>query len=248
MRPRAAIARRGPDIRRGAPVERILAKTTVLIADDLKLFLEIEKSYLMRGGFEVITAASGEEAVTAAAQHRPRLILLDLEMPKMDGAAACTAMRQNPALAVTPIIIMSARGDEATRRRCLEAGCTEFVVKPENPEELMGIVARILSVKQRGADRITVVFDVAGRQGDRQTLGHAHNLSVTGLLLETAEDLAVGATLSLEFYLPRTRAQIRVTGEVTRAAPSPGGGRSYGVRFTDLSQADQEQILEYASS
>jgi CheY-like chemotaxis protein len=223
-------------------------KVTVLIADDLRFFLEVERSYLQRGGFDVLTAASGAEAVALATAHRPHLILLDLEMPETDGAAACAAMRRVPDLAGTPIIIMSARGDAGTRERCLQAGCTEFVVKPEKPDELLGLVARVLAVKKRGSERVTVVFDVNGREGSQQLVGRAHDLSVTGLLLETPAPLAVGAVLNLEFYLPRTRAQIRVTGEVARVAAGPGGTHRAGIRFTDLSQADQEQILDFASS
>jgi CheY-like chemotaxis protein len=223
-------------------------KVTVLIADDLKFFLEVEKSYLQRGGFEVLTASGGQEAVTLATARRPQLILLDLEMPEMDGAAACAAMRQAPALAQTPIIIMSARGDAATRDRCLRAGCTEFVVKPEKPDELLGLVARVLAVRKRGAERITVVFDVNGQAGSRQVIGRAHDLSVTGMLLETPAPLPAGAVLTLDFYLPRTRAQIRVTGEVTRTTAVAGGTHQAGIRFTDLSQADQEQILDFVSS
>src|SRR5439155_21084139 len=62
--------------RRAAPREERLAKVTVLIADDLKFFLEIEKSYLRRGGFEVLTATSGEEAVEVARRRQPHLVLL----------------------------------------------------------------------------------------------------------------------------------------------------------------------------
>lgn len=223
-------------------------KITVLIADDLKFFLETEKTCLQRGGFDVMTAAGGEEAVAKATAHPPHLVLLDLEMPIMDGAAACEAMRRVPALAGTPIIIMSARGDAKTRERCLKAGCMEFVIKPEKPDELLGLVARILSVKKRGAERITVVFDVGGQGGDQQLIGQARDLSVGGMLLETPAPLPVGTTLKLEFFLPRTRAQIKVTAEVIRATVSPDGAHQAGLRFTGLSQVDQEQILDSVSS
>lgn len=223
-------------------------KTTVLIADDLKFFIETEKSYLQRGGFEVMTAMSGEEAVAVASARRPSLVLLDLEMPKMDGAAACAAMRQVPALASTTIIIMSARGDAQTRERCLKAGCTEFVIKPEKPEDLLGVVARVLAVRMRDAERITVVFDIVGGKASAQVIGRACNLSVTGLLLESSSPLPTGTRLRLEFYLPRTKSQIKVGAEVVRTAVAPDGAHQAGVRFTDLSQADQEQILDYSSS
>lgn len=225
-----------------------MAKVTVLIADDLKFFLEVESSYLKRGGFDVIAAESGDRAVALASSRRPNLILLDLEMPGTDGVAACAAMRRDPLLATTPIIIMSARGDETTRQRCVKAGCTEFVLKPEKPDDLLGLVARILKVRQREADRLTVVFDVTGSHGARQVVGRAKDLSATGLKLETPASILVGSILLLEFFLPKTRYEVKVKGEVVRSEPSPQGGHSAGVRFIDPSQADQEAILEYVSA
>jgi len=225
-----------------------LAKVTVLIADDLKFFLEIEKSYLQRGGFEVLTATSGEEAVDIAQKRQPNLVLLDLEMTKMDGVAACAAMRKVAVLQVTPIIIMSATGTPQNRERCLKAGCTEFVIKPEKPDELLGIVARILSIKKREAKRITVVFNVTGTHASRQVIGQAKDLGEKGLLLETSTAISVGSVLELEFYLPGTRSQVKAKAKVVRAGKTSEGAPQAGVEFIDLSQADQEAILDYVTS
>jgi CheY-like chemotaxis protein len=225
-----------------------VGKVTVLIADDLKFFLEVESTFLRRGGFEVISAESGDQAVQLASAHRPSLILLDLEMPKMDGAAACATMRRDPLLASTPIIIMSATGTPENRERCMKAGCTEFVIKPQKPEELLGIVARILKVRHRESDRITVLFNITGSHGGRQVIGRAGNLSSGGLLLETPSPIAIGSVLELEFFLPKIRHAVKVKAEVVRSDPAPEGGHRAGLRFTNLSQADQEQILDFLSS
>ena len=225
-----------------------MAKVTVLIADDLKLFLEVEKSYLQRGGFAVLTATTGEEALEVAEKRQPNLVLLDLEMPKMDGAAACAAMRRIPALAATPIIIMSATGTPQNRDRCLKAGCTEFVAKPQKADELLGIVARILSVRQREAKRITVVFNVTGKDGSRQVVGQGRDLSEKGLLLVAPSAITVGAVLQLEFFLPGTRSQIKVQGKVVRSVKDADAAHEAGVQFTDLSQDDRALILDYVAS
>ncbi len=225
-----------------------MAKVTVLIADDLKLFLEIEKSYLQRGGFDVLTAMSGEEAVGLALKRQPNLILLDLEMPTMDGAGACAEMRRHPALAATPIIIMSATGTPENRERCLKAGCTEFVAKPQKADELLGIVARILSMRKREAKRITVVFNVTGKDATRQVIGQAKDLSETGLLMVTTAPITVGAVLQIEFFLPGTRSQIKAKGKVVRASQAADGSHDAGVQFTDLSPDDRALILDYVTS
>jgi CheY-like chemotaxis protein len=229
-------------------MEDRLPQVTVLIADDLKFFLEIEKSYLVRAGFEVIAVESGEKAVELAVQQQPQLIMLDLEMPGMDGATACAEIRKDAAMAATPIIIMSASGSQKVRARCLKAGCTEFVIKPENPEDLLGIVARVLTVKQRGAERITVVFNVTGSAGEHEVVGRARNLSATGLLLETSTPLKVGASLELKFFLPKTKSSLDLKGEVMRVLKGADETLEIGIRFVDLSQSDQEQLQEYVSS
>ena len=225
-----------------------MAKVTVLIADDLKLFLEVEKSYLQRGGFEVLTATSGEEAVSLALQRQPNLILLDLEMPRMDGATACAEMRKNQALQATPIIIMSATGGLQNHDRCMKAGCTEFVTKPQKPDELLGMVARILALKKRESERITVVFNVTGKDATRQVIGQAKDLSESGLLMATHVPINVGAVLQIEFFLPHTRSQIKVTGKVVRQVKASDGTHQVAIQFTDLSPDDRALILDYAPS
>src|SRR5690242_11036456 len=133
-----------------------MSATTALIADDLKVFLVIAKSFLVRRGFDVLTAENGTKALELARARHPRLILLDLIMPGMDGAEACAAMRRDPTLAFTPILIMSATGNEEIRDRCHKAGCTNFLVKPPNPTELLTIIAHILSVRERKPAHMTV--------------------------------------------------------------------------------------------
>ena len=222
--------------------------TTVLIADDLKTFLRIEKTFLTRAGFEVIAAENGKRAVELALDRHPRLILLDLEMPEMDGAAACAAMRREPSLAFTPILIMSATGGPEVRDRCLKAGCTEFVVKPEKPEALLELVARMLLERQRKVARMTVLYNEAGAAGGRQVVGMASNLSGTGLFLSTGRPVRAGLVLQLEFLIPKSNHTVTVKGKVTRVTQNTEGTYEAGVHFIDLSQSDQRQILDYISS
>lgn len=220
----------------------------VLIADDSNLFLEMQKAFLVRAGFEVLTAESGGRAIEAAGRRHPHLILIDFNMPDQDGAAACAAMRRDPNLAQTPIIVMSATASEEIRERCLQAGSTEFVSKPEKPDELLGLVARILATRRRKATRITVVYSVAGSPGGRQTIGRATDLSGTGLLLVGQVSFEVGMVLDLEFVVPKDNHTVKPRGKVVRARPGPGGGFEAGVHFIDLQQGDQEAILDYIAN
>jgi len=220
----------------------------VLIADDSKLFLEMQKGFLARTGFEVLAAETGLRAVELAHQRPPNLILIDLNMPDLDGAATCAAMRRDPKLALLPIIVMSATGSEQIREYCLHAGCTEFVSKPERPDELLGLVARILASRRRKSTRITVIFGVAGSLRGRQVIGSATDLSSTGLLLVSNVSLEVGAVLELEFVVPKDHHTIKVKGKVVRALPPSGAVFEAGIHFIDIPQGDQESILDYVTS
>ena len=219
----------------------------VLIADDVKLFLATERKLLEEAGLTVATAESGKEALEQARQRRPNLILLDLNMPGMDGAATCVAMRQDPLLSSTPIIVMSARDSLDARQRSIQAGCTEFVVKPEKPGELLGLVARVLAARRRRATWISVVISRAEDLEHRQSVGRAVDLSSTGMLLMCGKPLEVGTALDLEFVVPKQDHTVRVKGKVVRARPGPGGAFEAGVNFQEVQQGDQELILEYVS-
>lgn len=225
-----------------------MAATTVLIADDVKLFLKIEKTFLTRAGFEVITAENGQRALELARERRPRLIILDLLMPEMDGATACAEMRREPYLAYTPILIMSATGSPELRDLCLQSGCTQFVVKPDKPEKLLELVARMLLARQRKPGRMTILYSEAGTAGGRQSMGMAGNLSGTGLFLSTSKPVRVGMVLQLEFLIPKSTHTVTAKGTVTRVTQNAEDTYEAGVHFVEMSQADQQQILIYTAS
>jgi two-component system phosphate regulon response regulator PhoB len=94
--------------------------------DDLRSLLELN---LAREGFDVVTAASGSEALTMVESHRPQLVVLDLMLPDVPGTEVCRQIRANPALAATPIIMLTARGEEIDRVVGFELGADDYVVK-----------------------------------------------------------------------------------------------------------------------
>jgi CheY-like chemotaxis protein len=225
-----------------------MSTTVALIADDLKIFLVVAKAFLTRRGFEVLTAETGKRALELARAHHPRLILLDLTMPEMDGAEACAAMRRDPALAFTPILIMSSPENAENRERCLQAGCTRFIVKPPKTESLLAIVASILSVRERKPVRMSVVISEVTAAESRLVVGMAGNLSGTGMLLFSGKPIRVGSLLRLDFVVPTTNQTIQVQGKVLRVDKNSTGAYEAGVHFVDISQTGLKQILAYISS
>jgi CheY-like chemotaxis protein len=225
-----------------------MANQLVLIADDVKLFLAAQRTLLEEAGLDVITVESGREALEQVRQRHPNLIMLDLHMPGMDGAATCAAIRQEPGLECTPIIVMSGRDSKEAQQRSANAGCSEFVVKPDKAEDLLGLVARLLAARRRRATWISVVYGYAEDRAHRQTVGRAADLSGTGLLLISGNRLGVGGVLDLEFVVPTQNHTVSVKGKVVRSGTTSSDAYEAGIHFIEISQGDQEVILDYVGS
>ncbi|OIP26800.1 hypothetical protein AUK22_06255 [bacterium CG2_30_54_10] len=118
----------------------------ILAADDEPHILRVVKDKLENAGFTVITATNGEEAVQAALREKPDLILLDVMMPKMNGFEACRKLRAEAAFANTPILLLTARGQEVDKKMGLEAGANEYISKPFSPRQLLQYVQEKLGL------------------------------------------------------------------------------------------------------
>src|SRR5437870_4955639 len=119
----------------------------ILIADDTPANLHILQLRLAANGYEIITATDGEEAITAARQHHPDLILLDVMMPKLDGIEVCRQLRADPSLPFIPIIMVTAKADPKDVVAGLEAGGDEYLTKPVDQPALVARVKSMLRIK-----------------------------------------------------------------------------------------------------
>ena len=118
----------------------------VLVVEDDPDIVELITHYLTADGFEVEAVAEGRRALDRLRAARFGAVVLDLQLPGMDGLRVCTEIRRDPALRLLPVIMLTARGDEADRIVGLEVGADDYVVKPFSPKEL---VARLRAVMRR---------------------------------------------------------------------------------------------------
>jgi CheY-like chemotaxis protein/KaiC/GvpD/RAD55 family RecA-like ATPase len=126
-----------------------MTKTKILIADDEPNILMLMAIMLEDAGYEVVKARNGAEAIQLAAQECPDLIITDVIMPENDGFDVCRAVRANDKIADTPIIILSAMGDEYNKLTGFEGGADDYVTKPFNTEVLKARIQALLQRYQR---------------------------------------------------------------------------------------------------
>jgi two-component system alkaline phosphatase synthesis response regulator PhoP len=116
---------------------------TVLVVEDEPKIVRQARDYLERGGYRVLAAYDGKAALVVARAERPDLIVLDLNLPQMDGLDVCRALRRESDV---PIVMLTARVEEADRLIGLELGADDYITKPFSPREL---VARVRAVLRR---------------------------------------------------------------------------------------------------
>jgi two-component system alkaline phosphatase synthesis response regulator PhoP len=117
----------------------------ILVADDERDIRDLIAFTLQFAGYQVVSAADGQEAVELAIKELPDLILMDVRMPRMSGYEACRRIKAESTLQDVPIVFLSAKGQETEIRLGLEAGAQEYVVKPFAPAELVERVKHLLT-------------------------------------------------------------------------------------------------------
>ena len=117
----------------------------ILIIEDNEQNLYLESFILQKNGHEVVQARNGEIGIALAAQTRPALILLDIQLPGMDGYTVARELRRNSDIVNVPIIAVTSYAMAGDRERVLEAGCTDYIEKPINPDTFHAEIAMYLN-------------------------------------------------------------------------------------------------------
>src|SRR5437763_11468087 len=129
-------------------------KATVVVVDDEPNIADLVDLYLAREGFRVLKTGTGEAGLQAVREHRPRLVVLDVGLPDVDGLEVCKRLR---ATSQIPVIFLTARDSEVDRVLGLELGGDDYLTKPFSPAEL---VARVKAVLRRSDGASTTAADV----------------------------------------------------------------------------------------
>ncbi|PZO42762.1 MAG: hypothetical protein DCF19_06775 [Pseudanabaena frigida] len=125
-----------------APKSKEAIAPLILLVEDNEANIQTFIAYLSAYEYRVILAKNGEEGVAMAKEHQPDIILMDIQMPVMDGLEATRLIRADPKLTTVPIIALTARAMQGDKELCIEAGANQYLSKPIELEQLVGVIGQ----------------------------------------------------------------------------------------------------------
>lgn len=218
----------------------------VLLASAYMLFLKRNTTLLMRRGFKLFTASSGTEAFKLHKDHQFDLILLDFKLEEMSGSTFCALLRKGNDSPHVPVI-MTCHNIPSSIESAEECGADVVLIKPLEPIKLMETIGGFLGLVIGRSKRVVLAVTVTSKIYGIEFSCLSHDISDTGILLETDYDLALGSHIICQFTLPNV-CTIEVEGVVTRFMTAADCKNLYGVKFIALPLSAHKNIDNYIAS
>jgi CheY-like chemotaxis protein len=217
----------------------------VLIVDDTPSGLAFLRDIMAQAHYTVFEANSGRQAIEIHRRERVDLIVMDLQMPGMDGEHVTRTIRADRSLRDVSILLCSDAARAGLRERCLAAGANDFMAKPFKNTDLMARLSPLLNVATRKHTALLAHVELTDNgPAVEPFVARIVNVSTSGLLLEADVTLAEGRAVCVKFFVPGAAAQVTATGTIARRADA-GGAKRWGVRFTTLDLAARRIIRDY---
>ena len=199
-------------------------KSVILIVDDYPQNIKLLEAYLLPHGYELVKAASGEEALAKLAGNQIDLILLDVMMPDIDGFEVTRRIRQDDKNHLLPIILVTALRETEDRVKGIEAGCDDFISKPVDNMELLARVRSLLKIKAYNDLRSNYQKELESEVNKRtEELKHASDKIKGGLTRHNLQ-----AICGFRVQGPRYRCSYQTHEPLLRCYRPPyGTGRKY---------------------
>lgn len=222
------------------------ARGDILVVDDIPMMRELMALFLSRAG-RVIQAAEGNGALAIARRERPAVVIADLGLPGMDGAALCRAIREDPDLEATRVVILLPDGSVGDRVAAIRAGADDVLHKPLQRTDLLSTVSRFLAVPAvRGLPRVMVNAPVTIYLPERAVRARSVNLSRGGMFVKTDLELPERSEWRLQFQLPEASESISPTAMVVWHSEKDGPlGLGCGMRFLELDGSASRTVDDF---
>ncbi len=223
-------------------------KKTILLVDDVQMFIEIEKEFLRYSQVEIVSARDGVQAMHVAKSRQPDLIFMDLQMPNMDGATCCRTMKSDPSLKEIPVVMVTTKGKEEDRQTCFSAGCNDFLTKPLYREHFLEAARKFVPGIERRERRVPVSICGFFSTSDAASVCTLRDLSVGGTFVATDYAGLPGSVIRVSFALPdgtEIDCQGRIAWVNRAASKIPVG---FGVKFSMLTKQAKDSLATFVES
>jgi two-component system phosphate regulon response regulator PhoB len=137
--------------------ETVMAKPTILVVDDEEDIRELVELHLQREGYGVLTCETGEQALQGTQSKTPDLVVLDLMLPGIDGLEVCKRLKAQPKTREIPVVMLTAKGEEADIVTGLELGADDYITKPFSGRVLVARIRRLLRRKTEPVDEQAII-------------------------------------------------------------------------------------------
>lgn len=218
----------------------------VLLASASKVFLRRNANLLMRRGFQLFTALSGSESLKLHEEFDFDLILADFKLDDMCGCTLCSLIRKKETSRHVPIIL-TCHNIEGSIERVEQSGADAMLLKPIDPMHLMDTLGSFLGLQLGRSKRVILKVTVFSKDQLMEFTCLSHDISNTGILLETDHQLALKSRIICRFTLPDT-CHIEAEGQVIRCMSGAECENIYGVKFIALPLSSRKAIDGYVAS
>ena len=218
----------------------------ILIASSSVSFIERNSTLLRRSDFNILTADNSSAVVTIVNSHNIDLALFDINLIDIAGEEITEKLATNTPN-YRPVILLVCHDSEDDISRLKSCGADALISRPIKPLQLIKAVGQFLTVQLVRSRRVSLRVKVISKKDSVEFFCISHNISITGLLIETEYFLEVGSYIICQFSIPNS-IDVEVEGEIVRTARTMDGAHQYGIHFLNLGRSSRHEIDQYISS
>ena len=225
-------------------------KKTLLIVDDVELFIQLQISHLGHRRYNIHTARSGSDGLEMARSLKPDLILMDLFMPDMNGDQICRILKGDPETSSIPVVLVSSGARGRSRAASVSSNCDGLIFKPVRRDLLLSVVENLLGTNLRVRERIQVSMPGTVILDEKEYPVTIHTLSSDGAFVEIEQNLIRGDLMEFSFPLPDQEGNIniRAAAAVWCGSLEDGGPEGAGIYFLTIDQETRKRISSFVQS
>ncbi len=211
----------------------------ILIVDDVKLLREIQKGLLASSRVHVLTAGDGLEALAVARRELPNVIVMDNNMPLMDGVTCCREIKRDPLLKNIPVIMLTNAVKPADAAGYRDAGCNDCLSKPIDSRLFLSTIKKYIPAIECRGLRVPISTEVRLHGNNGIQKGAARDISLKGIYITSEFGPSPGEEIGFSFVLPGSESPTEVRGKVAWVRKKQLDGKSgfnfeFGVEFIEI--------------